>query len=139
MTFETQIDGKRLTKAHADYDALVKAERDAEAALAQAKDAAKQAHAVAQAAADRGDAVAKLEAAEIAVETADRAARVAGRVLEAARKRREAGVETLAHETKQAHGAAFTAGMKRFIAIREDALDVFARLEQLKAEHGAVR
>lgn len=137
--FTALVDTGRIEKAHAAQIALVTAERDAGAALETAKQTAQQTHAAAQAAADRGDPTEKLMAAEVQVDDADRAARVAGRVADAAARRRQAGARTLANEIKQAHGPAMQAGMKRFLGIRKEALDVLAKLEALKAEHVAVR
>jgi hypothetical protein len=137
--FSKLIDAKRIERAHGDYAALQTAERDAQTALTQAQADAKSAHSRAQAAADRGDAPAKLEAAEVAVDSAERAVRMTGRLLEASRKHRTAGEATLVNEVRQAHGAAMNAAMQRLIEIRGEAIDAFRRVEELKAEHIAVR
>jgi hypothetical protein len=133
------IDTKRIDAAQAGHAERLKAERDASAAVVTATADAKAAHDAAQQAADGGADINKLLSLEEAVEAANRRLAVATRMATGATKRRADGEVTRNEEVKQAHGAAFTAGMQRFLAIREEALEAFARLEALKAEHIAVR
>jgi hypothetical protein len=139
MNFIEMIDTKRIDAAQAGHAERLKAERDASAAVSTAAAEAKAAHDAAQKAADGGADIDKLLSLEEAVEAANRRLAVAQRMAAGATKRRADGEVTRNEEVKQAHGAAFTAGMQRFLAIREEALEAFARLEALKAEHIAVR
>lgn len=139
MSFDTLVDGARITKAQNEHAALKKAEVEAKAALEQAGKDAKAAAAAAQKAADAGADLDALMKAEEAVEVANRRLSVARRMADGAARRREQGDATLANELRQAHGAAMNSAMQRFIDIRSEALDVFAKLEALKAEHKEVR
>jgi hypothetical protein len=137
--FEALIDADRLAKARANFDNLVAAERAAEEELSSAKAGARAAHAAAQDGADRGENAKTMDALEIAADAAERRTRTAGRLLEAAAKKREAGERVRDAEVKQAHGAAMNAAFARFIGVRSEALQVFAKLKALEAEHIAVR
>jgi hypothetical protein len=139
MDFFAQIDVKRLAAAEVAFKALEQAEADAGAELEAAKTAAAAAHAAAQSGADRGEDLKTMDALEVAVDAADRRVRTGGRLLEAARKRREAGERVRDAEVKQSHGRAMNTAMQRFIEIRGEALAAFAKLEALKDEHLAVR
>ncbi len=133
------VDTARVRRAHTDFVALQQAERDAGTELEAAKAAARRAHAAAQAAADRGDGADELDAAEVLVDGAERRVRVAQRVLTAASGKRDAGARTRDDEIRQAHAVAMNAAMRRFIAIHAEASEAFSKLEDLKAEHRAVR
>jgi hypothetical protein len=137
--YSGQVDTKRVEAAHAGHAARAQAERDAKAAVVTAEADAKAAHNAAQKAADAGASLDKLMPLEEAVETANRRLAVARRMAEGAARRRQEGEATRDKEVRQAHGKAFTAGMQRFLAIRQEALAAFATLESLKAEHIAVR
>jgi hypothetical protein len=133
------IDTTRIETAHAAYAALLKDEAEANAAVEQATVDAKAAADKAQRAADKGADVASLMALEEFVDTANRRLTVAKRVAAGASLRRQEGVQTRSEEIKQSHGAAANSAMTRFIAIRQDAKDLIARLEELKKEHVAVK
>ena len=99
---------------------------------------AKAAHYTAQASADRGDGAKELEAAELSVDASERAVRTAGRLLQAATTKREAGALVRDAEIKQSYGVAMTEGFKRFLAIRGEAAALVEKLAALSAEHVAV-
>jgi hypothetical protein len=137
--FNALIDSGRIEAAHAGHAKRLSDEADATAAAEKAAADAKAAHVAAQRAADGGASLDKLMPLEEAVEAANRKLAVARRMAGGASTRRQVGEVTLANEVKQAHGAAMQAGMQRFFGIREEALAAFARLEELKREHVAVR
>lgn len=132
------INQKRLDNAKTSFEGLQQAEADAAAALTKAQADAKAAHATAQSCADHGDGAKELEAAELLVDGAERAVRSAGRLLEAATKKRELGAVTRDRELAQAHGVAMTEGFRRFLGIRSEAAELLAKLAALSAEHVAV-
>lgn len=138
MNFHDMIDTARIDAAKKDHAALTAAVAEAEKNIATAKAAVSTAEAAAQNAADRGDATA-LAKCEEGVDGATRNARAAERLLVSARKRLENGERKLAVEIRLAHGAAMNAAMQAFMDIRKEALAVFARLEELKSAHVAVR
>jgi hypothetical protein len=129
------VDVKRFDAAKAAFEALEQAERDATAALEQATADAKSAQAAAQKAADAGANLDKLMVLEEAVEAANRKVSVAQRMAAGARLRRTDGQIKRDHEVRQAHGAAMNAAFAGFLATRQEAIEVFARLEELKQQH----
>ena len=77
-----------------------------------AKAGAKAAHAAAQDGADRGENAKTMDALEIAADAAERRARTAGRLLEAAQKKREAGELTRDSEIRQSYSKAMNQALR---------------------------
>jgi hypothetical protein len=136
--YNAQVDNARITAAHATHAALIKAAVDAGAALAQAETEAKAASDAAQSAADAGGDLEAVMLLEVAAETANRKLASARRMQAGAVKRRDEGLLQRDSEVKQAHGAAMNAAMRRFVAVREEALAALLKLESLKKEHASI-
>lgn len=134
MDFEQHIDRSRLQRAEDDYAKLQQAVRDSEAALGKAQDDAKAAECAAQASADRGDGPEILDAAEVAVDAVKRGARVAERLLAAAKTRLGEGERARKREVQLATGAAANAACAAKFKALAKARELMQQLDETDAE-----